>query len=57
MAALISTAPMALRWRGWTRGKGGNSGGLSAVRSREEKGAGGVATVIPFKLHGGAVWM
>jgi hypothetical protein len=48
MAALISTAPMALRWRGWTRGKGGNSGGLSAVRSREEKGAGRCGDSHPF---------
>jgi hypothetical protein len=37
--------------------QGGNSGGLSVVRSREEKGAGGAVTVVPFKLHGGAVWM
>jgi hypothetical protein len=52
----ISMAPVALRWRGWTRGKGGNGGGSHAVQSREEKGMGSATEVTPFKLCDGTVW-
>jgi hypothetical protein len=54
MATVAPTAAVALRWRGWTGGKGKRwrvtCGPVG--RRKKKEGGGGAATVTPFKRRG-----